>query len=425
MKGPLLAHLGGVLVGRLERRRGGLVLTYDPTWRSRPDRIPLSLSLPAVTQAHRTPAVHHFFDALLPDDLAVRKRWGRDWGVDGGDILALLGVVGADLPGAVQVILEGESLSKEGSIAWLSDAELAELIRELRADGTAWVQDITVGAFSLAGAQRKTALVYREGKWGRATGATPTTHILKTGVSGLEAQAEVEHLSLRLAHHLGFTVASSTLLLVEDQVALVVERFDRDRLESEVRRLHQEDGCQALGRDPAKRYAGEGGPTAADWARLLWRNSAAPDHDVKTFASALVLQWLIGGTDAHARNYSVQHLQSGCRLAPLYDVASVVPYLPADRAPKLAMAIGGETQVDRIGHDELMAESKACDLPKGWLVTRAEELIATLPAAIDAAAEETAGLAGATPMTEQWAEALRGYVGQRAKGIRTGPHAAR
>lgn len=415
-----MVSLDGLLVGQLEKERDRLVLTYDPAWQEREDRVPLSLSLPAVQRVHRSPAVHHFFDALLPDDLAVRTRWGRDWGVDGSDILALLRVVGGDLPGAVQVVPEGESPTKAGAVTWLADAELADILRGLRADATAWVPDIALGAFSLAGAQRKTALVHEGGRWGRASGATPTTHILKTGVSGLEAQAEVEHLSMRLAHHLGFAVAESTLLCVEGQVAIAVERFDRERTRHALHRLHQEDGCQALGMDPHKRYHAEGGPRAADWARLLWRNAKAPDRDAKAFGSALVLQWLIGGTDAHARNYSVQHLSTGSRLAPLYDLASVVPYITADRSPRLAMAIGGETQVGQIGHAELTAESKACDLPKGWLVKRAEELIAELPRAIEWAAAETASLPGATSMTERWAELLRGYVVARYKGMRRG-----
>lgn len=423
MSTPLVVHLAGTPVGHLDHHQGGVVLTYDRVWQARDDRIPLSLSLPAVRRVHRTAAVARFFDALLPDDRAVRTRWGRDWGVDGSNILALLSVVGGDLPGAVQVMHEGEAPTKEGMIEWLSDAELAGVLRELRADATSWIPDIALGAFSLAGAQRKTALTYNEGRWGRATGATPTTHILKTGVSGHEAQAEVEHLSLRLAHHLGFEVAQSTLLLAEDQVAIAVERFDRVRTGGVIGRLHQEDGCQALGRDPRKRYHAEDGPRAADWARLLWRNSARPDRDAKAFGSALVLQWLIGGTDAHARNYSVQHLSDGSRLAPLYDVASVVPYIPRDRSPKLAMAIGGETQVDRIGAAELTAESKACDLPKGWLLTRTEELIAELPTAIDNAASDTAMLPAATPMTDQWAQSLRNFVAERRKQLRRPRHA--
>jgi serine/threonine-protein kinase HipA len=414
----LIVLLAGVPIGNLSRHQGAVVLTYDRDWQASDDRIPLSLSLPAVKQVHRTPAVNHFFDALFPDDLAVRTRWGRDFEVDGNDILALLSVVGGDLPGAVQVIPEGMSSTKEGLITWLSDNELADILRGLRADATSWVPDIELGAFSLAGAQRKTALVYRDGRWGRATGATPTTHILKTGVSGHDAQAEVEHLSLRLAHHLGFSVANSTLILIEDQVAVAIERFDRERIGSTIRRLHQEDGCQALGRDPRKRYHSEGGPSAADWTRLLWRNTATPEGNAKAFASALVLQWLIGGTDAHARNYSVQHLSTGSRFAPLYDLASVVPYLPPERSPKLAMAIGGETQVDRIGPDELIAESKSCGLPRGWLLMRAEELLEGLPTAIDATAAGNAVLPAATEMTNRWAQSLHKYATERARQLR-------
>ena len=68
--------------------------------------------------------------------------------VNGSDILALLRVVGGDLPGAVQVVPEGESPTKDGAITWLSDTELADILRGLRADATAWIPDIALGGLA-------------------------------------------------------------------------------------------------------------------------------------------------------------------------------------------------------------------------------------------------------------------------------------
>ncbi|MGY3387696.1 hypothetical protein ACVWW6_000287 [Bradyrhizobium sp. USDA 3311] len=65
----------------------------------------------------------------------------------------------------------------------------------------------------------------------------------------------------------------------------------------------------------------------------------------------MVFNWLIGGSDAHAKNYSLL-LASGplVRLAPLYDIASILPYDNVDqRKIKLAMKVGGEYKLDQIG----------------------------------------------------------------------------
>jgi serine/threonine-protein kinase HipA len=59
---------------------------------------------------------------------------------------------------------------------------------------------------------------------------------------------------------------------------------------------------------------------------------------------ALALNWVIVGSDAHAKNYSLLLAPGGeVRLAPLYDVITVLPYdqyYPP--RTKLAMRIGGE-----------------------------------------------------------------------------------
>jgi serine/threonine-protein kinase HipA len=71
---------------------------------------------------------------------------------------------------------------------------------------------------------------------------------------------------------------------------------------------------------------------------------------VNTFIDALGLNWLIAGTDAHAKNYSLLLGGPLVRLAPLYDVASILPYDEFDMQKlKLAMKVGGEYKVSLIG----------------------------------------------------------------------------
>ena len=56
------------------------------------------------------------------------------------------------------------------------------------------------------------------------------------------------------AQRLGLLAASSELARFEDERVFVVERYDRRRVNGELRRLHQVDMCQALGVMPDLKY---------------------------------------------------------------------------------------------------------------------------------------------------------------------------
>jgi hypothetical protein len=60
--------------------------------------------------------------------------------------------------------------------------------------------------------------------------------------------------------------------------------------------------------------------------------------------------WLIVGTDAHAKNYALFiGVQSRARLAPLYDVASILPYTQIDiKKTKLSIKLDGEYRFSNI-----------------------------------------------------------------------------
>ena len=67
----------------------------------------------------------------------------------------------------------------------------------------------------------------------------------------------------------------------------------------------------------------------------------AADHAVWRFFDALAWNWLIAGTDAHAKNYSLLLASGDVQLAPLYDIASALPYGTHERKLRFAMKIGG------------------------------------------------------------------------------------
>ena len=74
-------------------------------------------------------------------------------------------------------------------------------------------------------------------------------------------------------------------------------------------------------------YDNEGGPGAGAMVEVIRTHSSEPGEDARTFIRACVFNWLIGGTDAHAKNFSMLIGGGGrVRLAPLYDVASTLVY---------------------------------------------------------------------------------------------------
>ena len=348
-----------------------MTFRYEPAWQGFAKAMPLSLSLPLAVAEHEGPAVGSFIRGLLP-------------AVPAGDPFALIAQVGEDCAGAVQVVAPARAQAMlagpPAEVAWLTDGEVGERLQALKRDPTAGRLPKDIGQFSLAGAGAKTALFLQRDRWGVPSGRLPTTHILKPQGNASEGQAENEHFCLTLARALRFPAAASSIRRFGEETALVVERYDRvAQPDGDVVRVHQEDMYQALGSDPAP----------ADIVKLLRQQSSRPQDDVETFVDSLVFNWLIGGTDADARNYSLLHGAGGkLRLAPLYDLSSALPYDRLDeRKLEMRMEIGGERHLAGIGRRQWQRAESELGLESGQLQrrarARAQAMIWELPALTD------------------------------------------
>lgn len=449
----LLALLDGREVGVVRQERGRVSFTYADTWRNARGAYPLSLSMPLAAAEHPHSVVEPFLWGLLPDNELVLAGWAQRFHVSPRNAFALIAEVGEDCAGAVQFVRQDrrdELLGPaQAAIDWLTEADLANRLRALRADVSAWRAPHDTGQFSLAGAQPKTALCFDGRRWGVPSGREPTTHILKPQTGAFDGHAENEHLCLALARALGLPTARSEVHRFEDVTAIVIERYDRVQIAdlavteaaraaakaaeaamhaasgdptlgaakaaraaaeaadasasmqllhelaktTATYRVHQEDFCQALGVHPALKYQRDGGPGPRQIVDLLRAHASggqrsskrsspsAYDEDVRTFLDALILNWLIGGTDAHAKNYSILIGGGGLvRLAPLYDVASVLAYPNIDsRKAKLAMKIGDTYRIRDIGlaHWRRLAGEVRTDADA--LADRARSMAAELP----------------------------------------------
>jgi serine/threonine-protein kinase HipA len=367
--------LGGVPAGVLSRSgRGDLRLEYDPDWRQAEGAYPLSLSMPLTASVHTDRVVRPFLEGLLPDDDGWRKQIARRYQVSARDPFALLAHAGEDCAGAVQFVrpdrLEAILTGEEGEdLEWLSEEEIGRDLRD-RVEGRLVGRGprSESGNFSLAGAQPKLVFVSRGGRWARSRGRTPSTHILKPPaireLTGLEYN---EHFCLRLAEAVGLSAADSEVRAFDGQPAIVVRRFDREDLDGRLVRIHQEDLCQALAVHPDQKYEKDGGPGVAALIGLIREQSSIPDWDTVSFVDAVVFNWVIGGTDAHAKNYSFL-VRPGPRitLAPLYDVISMLGDVtrPMERSKlRLAMRVGKKYQLGRIdaGHWRDLATAAGLD----------------------------------------------------------------
>ncbi|MBL8672557.1 MAG: type II toxin-antitoxin system HipA family toxin [Alphaproteobacteria bacterium] len=406
----LVAILAGREIGRImQDRDGSLAFAYDRAWRSLAGAVPLSLSMPLSRPDHRHAVVDAFLWNLLPDDGQVIAAWSRAFHVSPLNAFGLLAHVGEDCAGAVQLArperVAALQAEQQRDNAWIDDADVARRLRALRQDRGAWRLPGDHGQFSLAGAQRKTALLREGGRWGVPAGRTPTTHILKPPVPGFDGHVENEHLCMALARALGLPTAGTEVMRFEDETAIVVERFDRlvtatlaaeaaaagDGVRAQslaglartepILRRHQEDLCQALGLHPRLKYQSDGGPSARHVATLLRAHSGKPDEDVATFLDALAFNWLIGGTDAHAKNFALLHDAGGkVRLAPLYDVGSALPYPSLDQHRlKLSMKVGGTYRLRDIGPRQWRKQAAELDLDPDATADRALALAAALP----------------------------------------------
>jgi serine/threonine-protein kinase HipA len=386
-------HWGGSEVGRLERA-GERSREYSFAYldRSRP----ISLSLPVRPEPFTPAESRPFFEGLLPEGV-LREQIAGQLRLATGDSYGLLAELGRDCAGALQISAERPSEAAP-SVHWLERGQLDRLIAELPHRPLGMSAGEPRMRLSLAGIQSKAVLVGDDaGRFGEPLDGMPSTHILKPQAPGTTEYPELavnEHFCMRLAGRCGIAVADTQLIQTAGTICLVVKRFDRDRSNDPARRLHQEDGCQALALTPDFKYQRPDWrlPSYAALAQLLDEHSLQPGLDRLALARAAVFNFLIGNADAHARNLSLLHLRGGVHLAPLYDLVCTAAY-PALSA-ELSLAIGDELDPDAIGLQHWLDLSYDLRLRPTAFQRLRTQLASDLPAQAASLAEEA--------HSEQW-----------------------
>jgi serine/threonine-protein kinase HipA len=335
-------HLNDQLVGSLWQEATGLAFRYAKTYLETPSPLPLSRHLPipftAPERIFSDLESRAFFENLLPEG-EVRTQLARALGISRGNTFSLLEAVGGDCAGAVSVLSQGEVPARSGERRSISAQELAAELEHLPAHP--FLADEEGVRLSLAGAQNKLPVCFDGRDFYIPTGSTPSTHIIKTPIHGLENTVVNEAFCMNLAQQLGLNVPQARVTEIAGRQFYLVERYDRQLAPSRATlRLHQEDFCQALGIPPEQKYEKEGGPGLKDCFELVRNWSSEPLPDAAAMLSWCIFNLLIGNADAHGKNVAFLYTAGEVRLAPFYDLISTAVYERVDN--KFAMRLGGE-----------------------------------------------------------------------------------
>ncbi|ESY73462.1 toxin HipA [Mesorhizobium sp. LNHC252B00] len=327
--------LNDLKVGTIVRTPGDFnAFNFDDAYRATGGFPVLSLSFRAAAGGLRKDpkplagALPAFFANLLPEDKlreAMEKHHAGN--VRAGNDFDLLAALGADLPGAVRV------LPTDGTTAVAEDAS----------------KDRPKARFSLAGVQMKLSVIKNTGKGGGLTlpmGDEQGQYIAKFPSSAFPGVSENEFANLALAAAIGMDVPERELVeksdfegipeefdTLSDGKVLLVKRFDRVVGRE---RVHIEDFAQVFGVYPSRKYEGA---AYHDIASAL--SAAVSPTAALEFVRRLALTVITGNGDMHLKNWSLIYRGTGDKpeLAPIYDVLSTVPYIPAD---SMALSLGGE-----------------------------------------------------------------------------------
>jgi serine/threonine-protein kinase HipA len=349
----------------------------------------LSLALPLTRDRYPNGVTRAFLDGLLPEG-DPRNAIAADLNLLASDVFGLITALGKDCAGALIIQPQDDpppSLPTTRNAEPLSADDLGELVANLRSAPLGIDRNVRL---SLAGVQEKLLLTRMpDGTWGRPVEGTPSTHILKPEIEKFGNTVENEAFCMRVAKHLGLSVASVETIPVDERPVLVVERYDRVvDPDGTVHRVHQEDFCQALGLPPSRKYEQDAGPTLARIARVL--GGVADPSSTETLLRALTLNVALGNCDAHGKNFSLLHTESGVlRLAPLYDLLSTRLY-PLDE--KLAMYVDTVQKADRVTADRIVNEAARWGMARRSVEEIVADCLDRLPAAVSAAADEINGL---------------------------------
>ncbi|WP_431324323.1 type II toxin-antitoxin system HipA family toxin [Rhizobium sp. YTU87027] len=360
--------LNDLKVGTIVRTPGDFnAFSFEESYRATGGSPVLSLSFRAVTGGLRKDpkpvarALPAFFANLLPEDKlreAMEKHHAGS--VRAGNDFDLLIALGSDLPGAVRIV------PSKGAAPALEDPSRSK----------------PKARFSLAGVQMKLSVIKNTGKGGGLTlplGDEQGSYIAKFPSTSFPGVSENEYANLALAEAIGMDVPQRELVeqsefesipeefkTLSDGKVLLVKRFDRS---AGAERIHIEDFAQVFGIYPSRKYEGAAYHDIAAALGVAVSSAAALE-----FVRRLALAAVTGNGDMHLKNWSLIYRGAGDKpeLAPVYDVLSTIPYIPADA---MALSLGGERSFKAMNVQRWKVFANRARLPEAAVLKAVTETV--------------------------------------------------
>jgi len=336
MTKQLSVRLKGIEVGVLSLVNGKMEFVYNKNATQ-----PISLSLPIQKEPFKEKLCRSFFGGLLPENPNMRDLLAKKYNININNDFRLLEEIGRDCAGAISFhkMDEPQKLQQfikiEGNI--LSQEELKKYIKELP------YRPYLGKRLSLAGAQEKTAVCLIDGKIALPNDDIPTTHILKTALPKYIQSIQNEFICMKAAKEIGLDVAEVEIRKIDDLEFLLVERFDRN-IDEEFTHNHEDEYCLRMERILQEDFAQSLGVQSRDKYKVTFKDclqvlnkTISPAIAKNKFVKYVVFNYLIGNTDAHAKNFSVFLYENGAAITPAYDLLCSSIY---DCDQRIAMKIG-------------------------------------------------------------------------------------
>jgi serine/threonine-protein kinase HipA len=347
----------------------------------------LSVTLPLRPEPFAGAVVRNWFSNLLPEG-AVRDAIASRLRIPIRDDFALLAAIGGECAGAVSIAPPESVSAVPAPGAPRNFEDVLAAADGMAGEGT-WALLGAPRRLSLAGAQDKIAVVRdAEGHLRLPAEGEPTTHILKPDSMRLRGLRDLEALGLALARAIGLDAVQASLVDVAGHKMLLLERYDRHVKNDHLQRLHQEDFCQALGYPGELKYEAGGGPSLAQFARLVRQQLRLGPSAVQALLDWVAFNAVIGNADAHAKNLALLCDRDGRRhLAPFYDLVPTIAISErlVDRKP--ALRIGASDRIDNIGAEDLRGFAKAAGYASGFVLKRVSAIAAAVIVHADDAAQ--------------------------------------
>lgn len=303
----------------------------------------------------------------------------------------LIRALGFDIPGALIILSPTQKIEKKPIFRVITDNELIQRLED-REHLSLIVWD-GKPRLSVAGVQDKINVIFNEQRelcFGE--GSLCSTHILKFEKQKLSHLVLNEYITMQLAKHCNLSVANTQLMTFGKNRALLVERFDRKKVNpTQVKRRHLIDGCQALNLPPEYKYERNFGSgrdvrhirDGVSYEKLFdfanhCINPAATKDQMLSWA---LFNVLIFNYDAHGKNISFFINEKGISLAPFYDLVNIKMY--PDFEQEMAMGFGDEFGANEIDAYQLADFADSCHISRVLVSTRLKFLIKKLNIALD------------------------------------------